>query len=210
MKFIKKHFTKLLFITGICVFLSGKLSINYAEQSLDNLREINNHNIIIGDMYFLSQGNFHAVNKQIYQAILHSLEMQKLFGVDEPIHIALQSGGGYVHLYEMVSRAKLFKQAYIVCTVSKAESVAFTFMMNFCDERIILKDAVVMTHKVYISGLLKYFTDSTQRFTVKHSDSEAAVLDLDKDEWYKFSRENGDKYFTVEEMKKYKIGTKFQ
>lgn len=68
-----------------------------------------------------------------------------------------------------------------------------------------------MTHQVYTPAILgKNYSDGSKRITIKHSDSEAEVLGIDKYQWYRVSRMNGDKYFTVQEMKQFKIGTSFK
>ena len=102
------------------------------------------------------------------------------------------------------------KDVKVVCTVSSAASMAFTFMVMFCDERLILPDAYIMSHSIFYYGILfkKMFNDNTKRYTIKYSDSEAAKLGHNKEFWYIFSRMNDDKEYTEEEMLKYGIATK--
>lgn len=187
---------------------------DYTTKSLFSLREVNSHEIIIDDSFFLDHHNFNKTLTKINQ-IFGMRVFKSMFGLPintrEPIYIAIQSNGGYLHLLEQIIDYKMLIDSYVICTISTANSAAFTFMVRFCDERIILPDAEIMTHKAFAMDIFgnKIFTDYNKLLTVKHSDLEAEILNIDKDKWYKLSRESGDKFFTKEELKKYNIGTEF-
>jgi len=171
-----------------------------------SLRIINSHDIIIDDYFFMAGGSAqYVIMSQLMPRILEN-KLQETLGVPtKPIRVAFMSGGGMISMYDTAMKFKEIKKAHIICTIGSAQSVAFTYMMQICDERIILPKAEVMTHPVYNGNNTR--TDGTRSITIKHSDGEAKILNIDKDKWYDISRNQGDKYYTPTEMLKYGIDT---
>lgn len=206
-------------IAKVCI-ISGLLGLfaAYLFSDVDNrissefnLRKINEQGIVIGEHFFLDETVFSETIKQISVKIQTRKMLKALTGIDIPLFVGINSMGGYVRLYELLEEyGEPIKQMHVVCTVSSAASIAFTFMLNFCDERLMLPDAFVMSHQTFSPSLFsKVFNDSTYRDSLKQSDSEAEKIGQDKYFWFEYTRKQGDKKFSVDEMKKYKIATGF-
>jgi len=204
-----KNFILLLALLGMTAYFFS--DVDNVRHDSSNLRAVNDHDIVIGEYFFTDEATFNHTAQLLFTDLKITNIIKQAFGIVTPIRIALLSSGGYLYLYERLAGNRILKDAYIVCTVATAESVAFTFMIDFCDERIMLPNAKVLTHKAYALDIFgrKIFTDSNMRATIAHSDMEAEVLGIDKGEWFKISRMNGDKYYSREELEKYKIATKF-
>lgn len=197
----------------VFILLIGALTSDYdtAYSSRANMRAINSHSLVIGEDFFQDGAVFGRTLGDLGERLQIVNTLESVFGIKTPIHLGINSLGGLLGLYDALDEyGQGLLQAHVVCTISAAASMAFTFIIKYCDERIMLPEAVVMTHRAYIPlWFSKLFTDATERATLKYSDEEAAILGQDPDFWYKLTRENGDKEFTVEEMKKYKIATGF-
>ncbi len=132
----------------------------------------------------------------------------KAFGYYPIIKVGLLSGGGKTVLYDDFAEAygDLLRNAEVHCEVSIAGSMAFTFMVDFCDKRRFTEDSIVIQHKVFMSILgMKFFNEDSERLTLKYSNLEADRLNIDPMKWYFISRMDGDHYFTNEELKKYNL-----
>ena len=173
-----------------------------------SLRIINDHDIIIDTTFFREGGSAeYVITRQLMPATI-AAKLGEVTGEHKPIKVAFMSHGGSVEIFEAIKDIPFIKNAYIICTIGAAESIAFTYMIHICDERIMLPNAQVMTHTAYYmtpSGSFR--DDDTKRVSIIQSDLEAKTLGLDKDVWYQVSRGNGDKYYDIKEMEKYKIST---
>lgn len=212
MKLLKQ--TTVVFCTLLVLFLSVATVYDIKNRqykdhyvlSNKSLRIINSHDIIIDDSFFMMGGSAQYVVMRQLMPLIFDNKLKEVLGThDSSIRIAFMSGGGMVSIYDTAMGFKEIKKAYIICTIGSAQSVAFTYMMQICDERIILPNAELMTHPVYNGNNTR--TDGTRSITVKHSDGEAKILKIDRDKWYDISRNQGDKYYTPDEMIKYGIDT---
>lgn len=209
---MKKGLTILL-LSCIFLFLYS-LSVNSdsSTSSLENLRTINDQEVVVGDDFFKSEVEFARV---VNQLMMFATSQASLWGnnnLKTPIKVGLSSGGGFVYLYDRLERlSEPLKELYLVCTINKAQSMAFTFMLEFCDERLMLPDAQIMQHQIYALKELggKRFDDDSKRLSLKYSDREAEVLGLDKKFWFSLTRGTKDKEFNDDELKMYKIATGF-
>jgi len=216
MKLLKQ--TTVVFCTIFALSLTAIVSYEHMYKpakdhyvlSNNSLRIINSHDIVIDNTFFMQGGSAeYVVTKQLMPFIFVSKISESLGFKALPIRVAFLSNGGSVDLYEALITITDIKDAYIICTIGAAQSIAFTYMMYICDERIILPKAEVMSHPVYYNTPKGSYSDAgTRTATIAQSDSEAVVLGIDKDEWYSISREQGDKYYTPTEMIRYGIDTK--
>lgn len=198
-------------VVFVIIYAISLLSFNrdYSKSSDFNLRVVNSHSLVIGEDYFTDLGEFNSVTKSLLEEIVTAKTKKRAWGYEPHIKLAINSTGGYVSFFERLEVAdELLLSAYIECTVSTAISMAFTFMLKYCDERTMLPRARVMQHMVYAKGLFgKIFTDKTKRLSLKFSDIEAKVLGIDRYFWFNESRMKGDRYFTKEELTEFKIAT---
>jgi len=209
---MKKVIIAILVFSSIFAVSLVSFDRDYSRSSKFNLRKLNDHSIVIGEDYFTNQQVFSETSAALLREAVTALTKKKAWGFEPHIKIAINSGGGYVSFFERLAVADgALLEAYIVCTVSTAASMAFTFMIKYCDERIMLPDAYILQHQVYYQNLFggRRYDDNTRRIALRHSDLEAKVLDIDRDKWFDISRENGDKVFTKDELIKYKIATGF-
>jgi len=166
--------------------------------------------ILVGPKFFIDRSEFNSVSDHIAR-YLDSLEPRhKAWGIPKVIDISIVSGGGRVSYYEdlVAAMGTRLRTAHVRCHVGFAASMAFTFMLDFCDERLYFPETVVIQHQVYISFYgIKLFTQGTVRLSRKYSDLEATRLSLPKEIWWKISREQGDKFFTKNEQLVYRLRT---
>jgi len=205
---IKKLILALALLLGTTYLFSNE---DYSEHNVSNLRIINEHSIVIDQGYFTDGKVFDRTTRDLFKMVAAQQALKMTTGVIIPIEIAVLSNGGYISFYDSLSGDLHLKDAYIVCTVATAESIAFSFMIEFCDERIMLPKASVMTHHAFAFNAFgaKVFTDSSKRASIRHSDLEAIELNIDRDKWYAISRMQGDKFYSKKEMKEYGIATDF-
>lgn len=129
------------------------------------------------------------------------------------ITIFVDSSGGSVELlFNLTEAVESIKDLniHIECIIANASSATFTLVQSICDTRLLLSKGKLIQHKTYypIEGLFKsykYFDSNSTLLSIKMSNIEAARIGKNASEWYKISRENGDKYFTEEEALKYKL-----
>lgn len=204
-----KRLCLLIIVTLGTLLVSLSCDKDYGSISNNSLREINKQEVVIDAYFFRDDSTLQTTTTKLLALIKRNHHIYMSTGIKVPVMVGISSGGGYTSFFDyLMLLEKPLRQAYIVCTVSKAASMAFTFMINFCDKRIILKDAVIMQHRVYKKTLFgKMFDDNSNRLSVKYSDMEAKVLGIPKDKWFKISRGKSDKYFTRDELVKYGIAT---
>ena len=81
--------------------------------------------------------------------------------------------------------------------------MAFTLMLSICDEKIGMKGLVLMQHPVRYNNGAR--TVKTKLDDLDINATEARILKVDPKEWRKLSKEDGDHFFTKEEIKKYRL-----
>lgn len=126
------------------------------------------------------------------------------------IGLLIDSNGGSIDLLKyLVGNLQRIKSLNVkfTCYIANAKSSAFTFVQSICDDRILLKNGELMQHEAYFPTSLKgkYKDSSTKLLSIAMAKAEADRIGMKLSEWYKISRENGDKFFTEEEAKKYKL-----
>lgn len=124
------------------------------------------------------------------------------------VTLLIDSWGGYVDLMysriAMVNRLKEFNVSF-KCYVADARSAAYSFVVSSCDKVILLKGGVMMMHRVSLGGsdmqcpscMVDDFSMSKLEFK--------NVKGISFKEYFDLTRNNGDKYFTEEELLKYGI-----
>lgn len=205
------------FVLGIIgIVLSQPSEIDTANISVGKLREYSNSGVIMVSDTFLSKESAMELANQITDTVLCSPELKimsqitKVPSCVKEITLLIDSNGGYVGLMfglvNGINNMKAYFGVKFKCLINNASSSAFTFVQAICDKRILLKDGKMLQHKVYgeSEGIVIYNNDTTIT-SIQMSDLEADRIGINKDEWYKISRENGDKSFTVKEMLKYNL-----
>lgn len=182
----------------------------YGTISKKTLDKLNSNVIKISPDFFNDRSVLISTINDI-ERYLNSMDAKsRAYGSPKVLQISIVSGGGSVSLYRYFDRVigGRFKKAHVICNVGFAMSMAFTFMINYCDERILEVDSSVGQHQVYMSlfGIV-IRNDNSRRISRELSDIEAEVLGLDYDYWYYISREHGDKYFDNIEVKEFGIKT---
>jgi len=86
----------------------------------------------------------------------------------------------------------------VKCYITNAQSFAFSFMLLGCDERIYVKGATVMQHKMYFNGGL--ITAASKVDDLKMAEKEAEAIGEDKYEWHELTRSGEKKEFTRKEL----------
>jgi len=178
--------------------------------SSEMIAKLKSNVLIVGPEFFTDRNEFDRVSDDINR-YLDSLEPRyKAWGTPKVIDISIVSGGGRVSYYEdlVAAMGNRLRAAHVRCYVGVAGSMAFTFMLDFCDERIFFSDTIVMQHQVFMSIYgIKIFTRSTVRLSHKYSDLEADRLGIPRDMWWAISREQGDKFFSPNEQFVYRLKT---
>ncbi len=172
--------------------------------------KLNSNVLLVGETFFTNRTEFEFMSDNI-ERYLDSLEPRfKAFGTPKVIDISIVSGGGRVSWYlELDKRfGKRLKEAHVRCTVGFAGSMAFTFLINFCDERLFSHDTIVMQHQVYASFFgMAIYTKDTVELSKYFSNIEAMSLGISRKKWYEVSRNNGDKFFNRSEEYKFNLRT---
>jgi len=131
---------------------------------------------------------------------------------DQTVNLIINSSGGRVDfgykLLNFVNFIKYHLKIKTTCYIKEASSMAFTVAISICDKRIALEGIEMMQHPVSVGS--KYYTTSTKIDDILISALEASRLGIDPKEWRKISKEQGDKFFTKEEMIKYKLIHEFE
>ena len=125
-----------------------------------------------------------------------------------PLEIIFDSPGGDLEAMnayiETLSKLRILYGIRLKCYIYEAMSAAFTIAVTQCNEIYLLKGGKMMTHYAYIKG--KGVTISTIHDTRDMARLESTSLGIPFEKWFKISRIKGkNKYYTVEEMKKYNI-----
>lgn len=166
--------------------------------------------LIIEEDFFTNEDTFESTVDDIERYLESLSPRHRAYGIPEVIELSILSGGGRVDFFEELQDriGYRLKAAHVKCNVGVAASMAFTFMLHFCDERVFERDTKVIQHQVYISFMgWKIFTQGTIELSHKYSDMEAEALGINKDMWYEVSREHGDKWFSTLEEFVYKLKT---
>lgn len=124
------------------------------------------------------------------------------------VTLLIDSWGGYVDLMynriAMVNRLKEFNVSF-KCYVADARSAAYSFVVSSCDKVILLKGGVMMMHRVSLGGSdMQCPSCKVDDFSMSKLEFKN-VKDISFKEYFDLTRNNGDKYFTEEELLKYGI-----
>lgn len=165
--------------------------VHYA-LSNESIKIIKEHDIIIGQEFFKKPelASQIIIEKFVEPMVRNSIARSRGMPT-QPIRIAFLSHGGNVRVLNTLMSLGFVKNEYVICTIGVACSAAFTYMMHVCDERRILPNAVVLTHPVVArdwNGRVIKKDTLAIRYTREQSDSEAKVLNIEKDKWYDISR----------------------
>lgn len=152
-------------------------------------------------------------DKQAYEAVsditnlIHQLGPFAAMFKGQSFNVLIESNGGRVDLgYKIITHLNTLKARTGIkfkCYVKTAASMAFTLYLSICDEKIGLEGLVLMQHPVKYNNGAR--TVKTKIDDLDINATEARILKVPEKEWRKLSKEDGDHYFTKEEIKKYKL-----
>ena len=193
----------IIFLLSFVAVLSS--SGEYSKFGYNDIRLISPH-IIIDHSTLISDEGFNTFVDQYNNAVSNITNYK--------IRLMIESGGGEVKKgLEIGSALFELKELYafdIECHVTQAASMAFTLMVTLCSEIIVYGDNFsIMSHQAY-----NYYSESTagtKILDIQFSNAEARSLGLDDKKWLTISRQSDvDKFYTKDELIKYKITTKFR
>lgn len=181
-----------------------------SQEIIRRLNTLKHTQVVIGTEYFRDEAVFENTNATINRLLDTADTKRRAYGYEPEISVGILSGGGRVDFYEKFSEryGERLRAAKVTCTISFAGSMAFTYMLEFCDEREFMGDTLIMQHRVYYSLFgYKFFNEATEELSKKFSSIEADRLGVDDMVWFYVSREQGDHYFDSSEIKEFNLAT---